>query len=64
MVKRKTKIQEVFDDEYKKIVKSSDGSVVINVEWNNNGDNFQKLSLYDNYTPVQTSGSTKLITQL
>ncbi|MCD8443271.1 hypothetical protein LNI88_11785 [Tenacibaculum dicentrarchi] len=57
--------EEVFISEYEKIVTSSKNSVVIENEWINKGDYFQKLSLYDNsYRPIQSLGNTTLIKAL
>lgn len=51
-----------FLDDYEKIVLATKTSVVIQTEWNQNGDYFQKLSIYDNsYSPIKTLGSTTLI---
>jgi hypothetical protein len=52
-------------NEYNKIVNSSKTSVVIESEWTKEGDNFQKLTMYDNnYTSVPTLGETTLINAL
>lgn len=53
-----------FRDEYEEIVNSKEKIVVVNQEWSEKGDVFQKFSMYENYTPVKTSGSTTLISQL
>jgi hypothetical protein len=54
-----------FTVEYNEIIKSSQNAVVIEVQWEKDGDNFQKLSMYDNsYVPVKTLGSTTLINAL
>lgn len=58
------KSQEKFNKEYESIMKGSDSAVVVNVEWTTKGDSFKKLSMYDNHTPVKTSGSTTLLNQL
>jgi len=56
------KIIEEFISDYETIVNSSENSVVIKTEWTKEGDNFQKLSMYDNsYSSVKTFGSTTLI---
>lgn len=53
---------EEFLEDYEKIVLATKTSVVIQTEWNQNGDIFQKLSIYDNsYSPIKTLGSTTLI---
>jgi hypothetical protein len=36
--------------------------VIIKTEWVNKGDVFKKFSLYEEYTPVKTSGNTDLNT--
>ena len=54
-----------FVNEYNKIVNSSKTSVVIESEWTKAGDNFQKLTMYDNnYTSIPTLGETTLINAL
>jgi hypothetical protein len=54
-----------FVNEYYKIINSSKTSVVIVSEWTKAGDNFQKLTMYDNsYTPIPTLGETTLINAL
>ncbi len=51
--------------EYNEIINSSEKSVVIETQWEKDGDFFQKLSMYDNsYVPVETLGSTTLIKAL
>lgn len=59
------KIIEEFISDYETIVNSSENSVVIKTEWTKEGDNFQKLSMYDNsYSSVKTFDSTTLIKAL
>lgn len=54
-----------FTTEYNEIIKSSDNSVVVKTQWEKDGDQFQKLSMYDDsYLPVITLGGTTLINQL
>ncbi len=54
-----------FTTEYNEIISSSEKSVVIETQWEKDGDFFQKLSMYDNsYVPVKTLGSTTLIKAL
>lgn len=54
-----------FEKEYNKIITSSKTSVVIESEWTKSGDNFQKLTMYDNnYTSIPTLGETTLINAL
>jgi len=51
-----------FTLEYNQIIFSSEKSVVIQTQWEKEGDFFQKLSMYDDsYVPVKTLGSTTLI---
>lgn len=54
-----------FTSEYNEIIKSSEKTVVVEIQWEKNGDFFQKISMYDNsYIPVKTLGSTTLINNL
>ncbi len=56
---------ETFVSDYKKIVKNSENSVIVETEWTKKGDYFKKLSMYDNsYAPVQSLGNTTLIKAL
>lgn len=51
-----------FTNEYIEIIKCTENSVIIQTQWEKEGDVFQKLSIYDNsYIPVKTLGSTTLI---
>jgi hypothetical protein len=54
-----------FTSEYIEIFKSSDKTVVVETQWEKDGDFFQKLSMYDNsYIPVESLGNTTLINNL
>lgn len=53
-----------FSKEYDKIMKMDNTSVIVNRQWNSEGDRIQKFSLYEDYTPVKTSGSTTLNSEL
>jgi len=53
-----------FAKEYSEIVDIEKNSVKIERQWTSEGDQIQKFSLYDNYTPVKTSGSTTLISEI
>lgn len=54
-----------FTSEYNEIIKNSEKTVVVETQWEKDGDFFQKLSMYDNsYIPVKTLGSTTLINTL
>lgn len=54
-----------FTKEYDEIINSSNNSVVIETQWEKEGDFFHKLSMYDEtYVPVETLGSTTLIKAL
>ncbi len=55
----KAKKDYIFD--YQAIMNSEKGSQVIPVQWRENGDSIQKFSMYEEYTPVKTSGSTTLL---
>lgn len=60
--KQRTVEPENFIVEYNEIIDSHEKSVVINTQWEKDGDFFQKLSMYDNsYVPVETLGSTTLV---
>ncbi|MCU0374410.1 MAG: hypothetical protein MUF24_03790 [Chitinophagaceae bacterium] len=62
-----TKITENQDliKEYQEIVNASKASVIIDIEWEREGDNFRKLTIYDHsYTPIPTLGETTLINAL
>jgi len=44
-----------FTSEYIEIIKSHEKTVVVETQWEKDGDFFQKLSMYDNsYIPVKT----------
>lgn len=54
-----------FNIEYNEIFTPSEKSVVIETQWEKEGDFFQKLSMYDNsYISVKSLGSTTLINNL
>lgn len=54
-----------FNSDYNGIINSFEKSVVIQTEWKQEGDFFQKLSIYDNsYVQVETLGNTTLIKTL
>jgi len=58
---KKTEVRD-YTPEYNEIVRNSDNSVVIELQWEEEGDYFEKLSIYDNtYVPVPTLGQTTLI---
>lgn len=60
--KAKNTVNQTYEEEYKKIINSSNNSVIIKAEWISIGDNFQKLTMYDNnYTSIPTLGETTLI---
>ncbi len=51
-----------FVEEYQEIFKSSENTVVVKNEWVNNGDYFEKLSIYDNsYSTILTFGNSTII---
>ena len=63
--KPEVKGYEEFISDYEMIINSSENSVIIKTEWSREGDNFQKLSIYDNsYSNIKTLGSTTLIKAL
>lgn len=53
-----------FIQDYEKIVQSTE-TVIVQTEWNEEGDFFKKLTMYDNrYIQVPTLGSTTVIKEL
>lgn len=44
--------------EYEKLMETSSDSFIVPVQWSNEGDSIERFSLYENYTPVKTSGDT------
>ena len=53
-----------FSEDHQEIMKTSDHTTLVDVQWSEEGDFFQKFSLYENYTPVRTSGNTTLLSDL
>ena len=60
----KKQTDQKFADKYEKIFEKSSYTPNIKREWRHPGDSFKKLSIYENYTPVKTSGSTTLIKEV
>ncbi|MEO6692467.1 MAG: hypothetical protein ABIO44_09025 [Saprospiraceae bacterium] len=63
----KQKLSDVkdFSVEYNEIVNLTEKSVVIQTQWEKDGDFFQKISLYDNsYVSIESLGGTTLIKAL
>jgi len=52
-----------FEKEYNNIMKDSFISTSTQKQWVKEGDFFVRLSLYNNLSPVKTSGSTSLLTK-
>jgi hypothetical protein len=50
--------KDILFKEYEKLMKSSNDSFIVPVQWTNEGDTIERFSLYENYTPVKTSGDT------
>lgn len=50
--------EDVFVQEYEELMQSSKDSFVVPVQWTDEGDSIQQFSLYEDYTPVKTSGDT------
>jgi hypothetical protein len=62
--KKKPELKD-FTSEYNEVIKRSEKTVVVETQWEREGDFFQKLSMYDNsYVPFKTLGSTTLINTL
>lgn len=58
MAKKTTSVQSKnLIKEYKKIVPNYEEASFM-PEWKSEGDMFRQLSIYKDYTPVKTSGST------
>lgn len=53
-----------FIEEYNQIVESVEQLPCQQAEWQQPGDYFKKLSMYENYTPVETSCGTVLTSVL
>ncbi|MCL6293896.1 hypothetical protein [Jejuia spongiicola] len=58
-ISKKTQEQELIED-YENLIGSSEFSFVVPMEWSNEGDSIKRFSLYEDYTPVKTSGGTIL----
>ena len=56
----KKRSSEKLIEEYKEMFKNHFVTTPIKEEWRHPGDFFRKLSIYEDYTPVKTSGSTEL----
>lgn len=53
-----------FSKKYEKLMKTSKNTIIVDRQWAKKGDYFRKFSMYENYTPVKTSGSTTLISKM
>ncbi len=53
-----------FKNEYDTIIRMSENTVIVDIEWTENGDYFKKFTTYEDYTPVKTSSSTELISNI
>ncbi len=47
-----------LNQDYETIMSSGSGTVRVEVEWESDGDYFKKLSIYDEETPIKTSGNS------
>lgn len=56
--------QQDFKHDYDSIVKMSDNTIIVDVEWKEESDFFKKFTTYEDYTPVKTSGNTELISKM
>jgi len=54
----KDPISKDYLNDYLELMKTSNGNFISITEWKNQGDQFEKLSIYEDYTPVKTSGNT------
>lgn len=55
---KENKMEDTLTKQYEKLMKTSNNSFVVPVQWTTEGDSIEKFSLYENYTPVKTSGDT------
>ena len=46
-------------NDYLEIMRTNTSDFISNTEWTSIGDQFEKLSMYDDYTPVETSSNTQ-----
>lgn len=58
------KAKNAFEKDYMKITKGLSHIISHEKEWLKKGDFFHKFSLYENYTPVKTSGETTLVNDI
>lgn len=56
---KKSSLKNSFYDDYLEIMKTNNSDFISKTEWKSLGDQFEKLSIYDDYTPVETSSSTQ-----
>lgn len=57
--KKKNSLNSFYDD-YLEIMKTNGNDFISKTEWQSPGDQFEKLSMYDDYTPVETSSNTQI----
>ncbi len=59
------KISDSFKKEYEEVMQNVETPAFLKEkQWREKGDFFEKFSLYENYTPVKTSDSTTLISEI
>lgn len=63
-IKKQSNTEVSFTQEYEKIMKTSEKTVIVDTQWSSKGDYFKKVSMYENYTPVKTTGNTTLNSSL
>ena len=56
--------QKQINKEHDEILKMTSPTFIIQKEWIKNGDFFKKLSVYDDYSPIKTSGGTTLLKKI
>lgn len=49
-----------YISDYLELMKTSSSDFISTTEWKNQGDMFEKLSMYEDYTPVETSSNTTI----
>ncbi len=57
-------LDEFLEEDYKELLKNQKKTIHVEEQWSRPGDVIQKLSLYENYTPVRTSGNTTLVSDI
>lgn len=59
--KRVNELTNSFSKEYEKIMSKSLNPYTKPVQWKEKGDQLEKFTLYENYTPVKTTSGTGIL---